>query len=181
MFLMTWTSPSISSFSLSTPFFSFFSSPLSYPLSLTQLSSAAPGRAELESRLHELTESLIQKQTTLEALSSEKSSLNVQLQRMKVGYTTCWMLKSCPMSCPQFCKHTIKQKRNLNFLVTTGFYHNVCWCCSLVQCLVLSFRVSIRKVRSMSIDLNFLVVTGFHCNVWLTPVCYAIDAIHLKS
>jgi uncharacterized phage infection (PIP) family protein YhgE len=38
-------------------------------------------QAELESRLHELTESLIQKQTTLEALGSERSSLRLQLER----------------------------------------------------------------------------------------------------
>ena len=40
---------------------------------------------ELESRLHELTESLIQKQTTLEALSSDKNSLKLQLERTEVG------------------------------------------------------------------------------------------------
>ena len=45
---------------------------------------SVPGKEELESRFHDLTESLIQKQTVLEALSSEKSSLNVQLQRLKV-------------------------------------------------------------------------------------------------
>ena len=45
---------------------------------------SVPGKTELESRLHDLTESLIQKQTVLEALNSEKSSLNVQLQRLKV-------------------------------------------------------------------------------------------------
>ena len=42
---------------------------------------------ELESRLHELTESLIQKQTTLEALSSDKNSLKLQLERTEVGAT----------------------------------------------------------------------------------------------
>ena len=41
--------------------------------------------SELEARLHELTESLIQKQTTLEALSSEKNSLKVQLERTEVS------------------------------------------------------------------------------------------------
>lgn len=49
-----------------------------------RLTSLTPGRAELEGRLHELTESLIQKQTTLETLSSERSTLNVQLQRLQV-------------------------------------------------------------------------------------------------
>jgi hypothetical protein len=36
---------------------------------------------EMESRLHELTENLIQKQTTLEALGSEKTALKLQLER----------------------------------------------------------------------------------------------------
>lgn len=49
-----------------------------------QLTSVTPGKAELEARLHELTESLIEKQTTLETLSSEKTTLNVQLQRLQV-------------------------------------------------------------------------------------------------
>ena len=39
---------------------------------------------ELEGRLHELTESLIQKQTALETLSSERNSLNLQLEKTKV-------------------------------------------------------------------------------------------------
>lgn len=41
---------------------------------------------ELESRLHSLTESLIQKQTILEALSTEKNSLVLQLERMEKHY-----------------------------------------------------------------------------------------------
>ena len=41
-------------------------------------------RKDLEGRLQELTESLIQKQTTLEMLSSEKNSLYVQLEKTKV-------------------------------------------------------------------------------------------------
>ena len=45
-------------------------------------------QAELESRLHELTESLIQKQTTLETLGSERSSLRLQLERTEVGTLT---------------------------------------------------------------------------------------------
>lgn len=48
-----------------------------------RMTSLTPGRVELESRLHELTESLIQKQTTLETLNSEKSTLNLQLQRLQ--------------------------------------------------------------------------------------------------
>uniref|UniRef100_W5N6R1 Golgin subfamily A member 5 n=1 Tax=Lepisosteus oculatus TaxID=7918 RepID=W5N6R1_LEPOC len=39
--------------------------------------------AELENRLHQLTETLIQKQTMLEALGTEKSSLVFQLERME--------------------------------------------------------------------------------------------------
>ena len=38
---------------------------------------------ELESRLHQLTETLIQKQTMLEALGTEKSSLAFQLERLE--------------------------------------------------------------------------------------------------
>ncbi|XP_074650631.1 golgin subfamily A member 5-like [Tubulanus polymorphus] len=44
------------------------------------------GQAELESRLHSLTESLIQKQTMLEALSTEKNSLGLQLERLQLQY-----------------------------------------------------------------------------------------------
>lgn len=43
--------------------------------------------SELESRLRSLTESLIQKQTVLEALSTEKNSLVLQLERMEVSLT----------------------------------------------------------------------------------------------
>ena len=39
---------------------------------------------ELESRVRALTESLIQKQTVLEALGTEKNSLVLQLERMEV-------------------------------------------------------------------------------------------------
>ncbi|XP_060684534.1 golgin subfamily A member 5 [Hemiscyllium ocellatum] len=39
--------------------------------------------AELENRLHQLTETLIQKQTMLEALSTEKNSLVFQLERLE--------------------------------------------------------------------------------------------------
>ena len=49
-----------------------------------KLLSSSPDKAELESRLRELTESLIQKQTTLETLNSERHSLNLQMQRMQV-------------------------------------------------------------------------------------------------
>ena len=44
-------------------------------------------QVELENRLHALTESLIHKQTMLEALSTEKNSLGLQLERMEVTIT----------------------------------------------------------------------------------------------
>lgn len=40
-------------------------------------------QTELENRLHQLTETLIQKQTMLEALGTEKSSLVFQLERLE--------------------------------------------------------------------------------------------------
>ncbi|XP_036738027.1 golgin subfamily A member 5 isoform X2 [Manis pentadactyla] len=45
------------------------------------LSNSSP--SELESRLHQLTEALIQKQTMLESLSTEKNSLVFQLERLE--------------------------------------------------------------------------------------------------
>lgn len=42
---------------------------------------------ELESRVRSLTESLIQKQTMLESLSTEKNSLSLQLERLEVCST----------------------------------------------------------------------------------------------
>lgn len=57
-----------------------------------QLQEAVAGllssQAELEARLHELTESLIKKQTTLEALGSERNSLRLQLERTEVTSQT---------------------------------------------------------------------------------------------
>ena len=47
------------------------------------------GHQELENRLHALTESLIQKQTTIESLHTERNSLTVQLERMEVLIFTC--------------------------------------------------------------------------------------------
>ena len=45
---------------------------------------STPGSGgELETRLQELTESLIEKQTLLETMSSEKHSLQIQLEKMK--------------------------------------------------------------------------------------------------
>ncbi|KAJ8341073.1 hypothetical protein SKAU_G00333640 [Synaphobranchus kaupii] len=50
---------------------------------LTNKTLSSSGQAELESRLHQLTETLIQKQTMLEALGTEKSSLVFQLERLE--------------------------------------------------------------------------------------------------
>ena len=47
-------------------------------------SLSSSSEQELEGRLHSLTESLIQKQTMLEALSTEKNSLMLQLERIEV-------------------------------------------------------------------------------------------------
>lgn len=47
-------------------------------------SRSSPNESELESRLHQLTEALIQKQTLVETLSTEKSSLLLQLERSEV-------------------------------------------------------------------------------------------------
>ncbi|XP_032812046.1 golgin subfamily A member 5 [Petromyzon marinus] len=50
---------------------------------LTAKSLSSSGQAELEGRLHQLTETLIQKQTLLEALGTEKNSLVIQLERLE--------------------------------------------------------------------------------------------------
>ena len=55
-------------------------------LQLTTKSMSSSSQVELENRLHSLTESLIQKQTMLEALSTEKNSLVLQLERLEVGH-----------------------------------------------------------------------------------------------
>lgn len=53
--------------------------------SLFQLTNKtiSSSQTELENRLHQLTETLIQKQTMLEALGTEKSSLVFQLERLE--------------------------------------------------------------------------------------------------
>ncbi|XP_013406597.1 golgin subfamily A member 5 isoform X2 [Lingula anatina] len=53
---------------------------------LTTKSLSSTSESELEGRLHALTESLIQKQTMIEALSTEKNSLVLQLERMEGQY-----------------------------------------------------------------------------------------------
>ncbi|KAI0219039.1 Golgin subfamily A member 5 [Lamellibrachia satsuma] len=53
---------------------------------LTTKSMNSSSQVELENRLHSLTESLIQKQTMLEALSTEKNSLVLQLERLEKQY-----------------------------------------------------------------------------------------------
>ncbi|XP_036431078.1 golgin subfamily A member 5 [Colossoma macropomum] len=50
---------------------------------LTNKALSNSSQAELEGRLHQLTETLIQKQTMLEALGTEKSSLIFQLERLE--------------------------------------------------------------------------------------------------
>ncbi|CAL8274216.1 unnamed protein product [Merluccius merluccius] len=50
---------------------------------LTNKALSSSSQAELESRLHQLTETLIQKQTMLEALGTEKNSLVFQLERLE--------------------------------------------------------------------------------------------------
>ncbi|OWF43826.1 golgin subfamily A member 5-like isoform X2 [Mizuhopecten yessoensis] len=53
---------------------------------LATKSMSSTSENELESRVKSLTESLIQKQTVLEALSTEKNSLNLQLERLEMQY-----------------------------------------------------------------------------------------------
>ena len=53
---------------------------------LTTKSFSTTSQTELENRLHALTESLIHKQTMLEALSTEKNSLGLQLERLEVSH-----------------------------------------------------------------------------------------------
>ncbi|XP_029899888.1 golgin subfamily A member 5 isoform X2 [Myripristis murdjan] len=50
---------------------------------LTNKALSSSSQTELESRLHQLTETLIQKQTMLEALGTEKNSLVFQLERLE--------------------------------------------------------------------------------------------------
>lgn len=50
---------------------------------LTNKTLSSSSQSELESRLHQLTETLIQKQTMLESLSTEKNSLVFQLERLE--------------------------------------------------------------------------------------------------
>jgi hypothetical protein len=51
---------------------------------LTTKSLGTTTEKELENRLHMLTENLIQKQTLIEALQSEKHSIFLQLERSEV-------------------------------------------------------------------------------------------------
>ncbi|KAM6200946.1 golgin subfamily A member 5 [Rhynchocyon petersi] len=50
---------------------------------LTNKTLSSSSQSELENRLHQLTETLIQKQTMLESLSTEKNSLVFQLERLE--------------------------------------------------------------------------------------------------
>lgn len=56
--------------------------PVCFLLQLTN-KTISNSQTELENRLHQLTETLIQKQTMLEALGTEKSSLVFQLERLE--------------------------------------------------------------------------------------------------
>ena len=58
--------------------------PVSCCVQLTTKTLNASSQEELENRLHSLTETLIQKQAMIEALSTEKSSLGLQLERVEV-------------------------------------------------------------------------------------------------
>ncbi|KAM8921681.1 golgin subfamily A member 5 [Pelodytes ibericus] len=51
---------------------------------LTNKALSSSSQTELENRLHQLTETLIQKQTMLENLSTEKNSLVYQLERLEI-------------------------------------------------------------------------------------------------
>lgn len=53
---------------------------------LTTKTMSSSTEGELESRVRSLTESLIQKQTVLESLSTEKNSLSLQLERLEQQY-----------------------------------------------------------------------------------------------
>lgn len=46
--------------------------------------SSSSSLGELEQRVHDLTESLIHKQTNIETLSTEKHSLIIQMERLQV-------------------------------------------------------------------------------------------------
>lgn len=52
-------------------------------MQLTNKTLSHSSQSELENRLHQLTETLIQKQTMLENLSTEKNSLVFQLERLE--------------------------------------------------------------------------------------------------
>ncbi len=56
---------------------------------LTAKNMNSNSQVELENRLHTLTESLIHKQTMLEALGTEKNSAVLQLERMEVMCIFC--------------------------------------------------------------------------------------------
>ena len=51
---------------------------------ITLKSSLSPSQEELENRVHAITDNLIQKQTIIERLSTEKNSLSLQLERLEV-------------------------------------------------------------------------------------------------
>ena len=66
--------------------------------------------SELEKRLRSLTETLIKKQTTIEALSSDKSSLTLELERYKRNQV-CNGIKLWihgPIRCPNSLTPTVR-------------------------------------------------------------------------
>ncbi|KAM5178356.1 golgin subfamily A member 5 [Callospermophilus lateralis] len=62
---------------------------------LTNKTLSNSSQSELESRLHQLTETLIQKQTMLESLSTEKNSLVFQLERLEQQMSSA---STCPVN-----------------------------------------------------------------------------------
>jgi len=68
---------------------------------LTTKAVNASSQEELENRLHALTETLIQKQAMIEALSTEKSSLGLQLERVEVTQLLTYWLNLPLLTLPE--------------------------------------------------------------------------------
>ena len=58
---------------------------------------------ELENRIRTLTDSLIHKQTVVEALSTEKNSLNLQLERLEVSVFVSLNITSFLYEVSEYC------------------------------------------------------------------------------
>lgn len=63
--------------------YSLFFGGAGFSTQITNKTLSSSSQLELENRLHQLTETLIQKQTMLESLSTEKNSLVYQLERLE--------------------------------------------------------------------------------------------------